>query len=222
MPHRITNRILTGLAGLGLAASLSACNMVITTEPTFLAADQGAPALREGLWINEEKGCDVDTKTPATTWPECANWIVVKDFAMSGIGEKGEAFNVPFVLAGGDPRVLQVRIEDDKKGEDGKAAALYLYMAIKPLKTDKQGRITAYRGWMVQCGPPPPKDAKKPDGNPRYGSLEPFPGMILDADLSGCGPEDKAALVRAAGLSEKYDEDAAKGESSRWLRDGDK
>eukprot|EP01030_Chromulinospumella_sphaerica_P017172 gene17172-16994_t len=218
MWHRIAFK---ALAAAALAASLSACNMVVTTEPTFLAEDQGKPTLREGLWVNEEKDCKFDIKAPAAKWPECAHWIVVKDSAMTGVSEKGEAFNVPFVLAAGDPRVLQIRIEDDKKGEDGKAAALYLYMGLKPLKTDTEGRITSYRGWIVQCGPPPPKDAKKPDGNPRYGTLKPSPGMIMDSDLSGCAPESKAALIKAAGLSEHFEELGAGGEASRWVRDGD-
>ncbi|MDB5469792.1 MAG: hypothetical protein JWR84_1352 [Caulobacter sp.] len=219
MWHRIA---LKGLAAAGLAASLSACNMVITTEPTFLAEDQGTPALREGLWVNPEKDCKFDIKARPTKWPECAHWVVIKGSAMTGVSEKGEAFNVPFVLAAGDPRVLQIRIDDDKKGDDGKAATLYAYMGLKPLKTDREGRIVAYSGWMVQCGPPPPKDAKKPDGNPRYGSLEPSPGMIMDDDLSGCAPESKAALIGAAGLSEHFEDGGANGEDSRWVRDGDK
>lgn len=219
MRHRIA---LKALAAAALAASLSACNMVVTTEPTFLAEDQGRPALREGLWVNEEKDCQFDIKAPAAKWPECAHWIVVRDSAMTGVSEKGEAFKVPFILAAGDPRVLQIRIEeDDKKTADGKTPAIYLYMGLKPLKTDKDGRITSYRGWMVQCGPPPPKDAKKPDGNPRYGTLTPSPGMVMDSDLSGCAPESKAALIKAAGLSEHFEELGASGEASRWVRDGD-
>ncbi len=221
MRDRITTWGLKALAAVGLAASLSACNMVITTEPTFLAEDAGKPALREGLWLNEEKGCKFDIKAPAPGWPECAHWIVVKNSAMTGVGDKGEAFALPFVLAAGDPRVLQVRIEDDNKA-DGKAAVLYVYMGIRPLKVDKAGAIVAYRGWMVQCGPPPPKDAKKADGNPRYGTLEPSPGMTMDAEGSGCTPESKAALIGAARLSEHFDEIGKDGEDSRWVRDGDK
>jgi hypothetical protein len=224
MRHLITGGVLKVTAAAGLAASLSACNMVVTTEPTFLAGDQGTPALREGLWVNPEKDCQFDVKAPATEWPECAHWIVIKDSAMTGANEKGETFNLPFVLAAGDPRVLQLRIEDeDKKNTDGGKAAIYLYMALRPIKTDADGKIVSYTGWMVQCGPPPPADAKRPDGNPRYGTLEPSPGMIMDDDLSGCAPENKAALIRAAGLSEKFDKDAAAGgEAARWVRDGEK
>ncbi|WGM39243.1 hypothetical protein [Caulobacter sp. NIBR1757] len=221
MRHRIVSWAFKGLAAAGLAASLSACNMVVTSEPTFLAEDQGMPTLREGLWVNKEKGCKFDIKAPATKWPECAHWIVVKGSAMTGVSDKGEAFNLPFILAAGDPRVLQIQLEDEKKGEDGKAATLYLYMGLKALKTDKEGRITAYSGWMVQCGPPPPKDAKKPDGNPRYGTLEPSPGMIMDDELSGCAPESKVALIKAAGLSEDFEDGGTGGEDSRWVRDGD-
>ena len=216
MRHRITSWALRGLAAVGLAASMSACNMVVTTEPTFLAEDQATPALREGLWVNQKDDCKFDIKRPATQWPECAQWIVIKGTSMTGVDEKGEAFDVPFVLAAGDPRVMQIRIADEKK------AAVYLYLGLRPLKFDKQGRIVSYTGWLTQCGPPPPKDAKRPDGNPRYGSLQPSLGMIMDDDLSGCAPEDKAALIRAAGLSEAYEEATDKDDVSRWVRDGDK
>jgi len=222
MRHRTTFWALRGLAAASLAALLSACNMVVTTEPTFLAQDQGTPNLREGLWVNEEKDCKFDIKTPATGWPECAHWIVVKGSSMTGVGDGGKAFDVPFVLAAGNPRVLQIKVEDDKVNADGEKAVIYLYMGIRPLKHDKQGRIVAYSGWMVQCGPPPPKDARKQDGNPRYGTLEPSPGIIMDSDLSGCAPTDKAALIGAAGLSEHFDDGSSNGNNSRWLRDGDK
>lgn len=221
MSHRITTWILKGLGGLGLAALLSACNMVVTTEPTFLAADQGAPALREGLWVSEEKGCDFDINQPAGAWPACARWMVIKDFALTGVTEEGERFRIPFVLSSGDPRVMQLRLEDEeKKTVDGQVASLYLYMGLRPLATDPQGRITAYAGWIVQCGPPPPMDAKRPDGAPRYGALAPSPGMIMDKESSGCAPRDKASLIRAAGLSEHYDAAAKSGEAIRWVRDG--
>lgn len=222
MGDRITTWALRGLAAVGLAATLSACNMVVTTEPTFMAADQATPMLREGLWVNEEKDCKFDLKADATTWPECAHWVVIKGSALTGVSDKGEAFSIPFVLAAGDPRVLQMRIEDEKAGEDGRKAAIYLYMGLRPRKSDKEGRIISYSGWIVQCGPPPPKDAKKPDGNPRYGTLKPSPGMIMDSDLSGCAPESKAALIKAAALSEKFEDLGASDEDSRWVRDGDK
>ncbi|RYF92531.1 MAG: hypothetical protein EON95_12090 [Caulobacteraceae bacterium] len=222
MWHRIAFK---ALAATAIAASLSACNLVVTTEPTFLAEDQATPALREGLWVNQKTGCDFDLKAPATSWPECANWIVVKGSAMTGVDEKGETFSAPFVLAAGDPRVLQFRVEDDadsKQAEDGKPAAIYLYMGMRPLEFDTAGRIVAYSGWVVQCGPPPPADAKRADGNPRYGSLTPAPGMIMDDDQSGCAPESKAALIGAARLSEVYETGADKTDVSRWVRDGDK
>lgn len=215
MRHRITSWVWRGLAAAALAASLSACNMVVTTEPTFLAQDQATPALREGLWVSPKKDCRFDIEAPATKWPECAQWIVIKGASMTGVDEKGEAFAVPFVLAAGDPRVLQIKIEDEKM------AAIYVYVGLRPLKYDKEGRIVSYTGWLTQCGPPPPKDAKRPDGNPRYGSLQPSPGMVMDADLSGCAPESKAALIRAAGLSEAYEEASDKDDVSRWVREGD-
>lgn len=216
--HRLAGWVLKGVAGLAMAASLSACNLVITTEPTYTAADAaGAPPVKDGLWATVEKGCEVDLKKPATEWPECANWIVVKDGAMTGVGDDGEPFKVPFVLAAGDPRVMQIEMQEKADGP-----RLYIYLGVKPLKTDAQGRITEYTGWIVQCGPPPPKDYKRPDGKPQFGTLKPSPGMVMDAEQSGCTPASKAALTGAARLSERYEGSEPKGEATRWVRDGDK
>lgn len=207
---------LRGLAIAGMAMSLGACNLVITAEPTFSAEDAGGAAgLRTGLWVNVDKDCDVDLAKPASTWPKCANWVVVKPDALSGTNENGESFSAPYVLAAGDPRVMQLALTEPESKE-----TLYLYLGLKALKLDDDGRIIEYAGWIVQCGPPPPKDAKKADGMPRFGSLEPFPGMIMDEQQSGCSPSSKAALIRAAGLSEAYDLDN-KGKVNRWLRDGE-
>ena len=151
MRHRIARWVLKGLAAAGLAASLSACNMVVTTEPMFLAQDQATPALREGLWVSPKKDCKFDIKTPTTTWPECAQWIVIRGSSMTGTDEKGEAFAMPFVLAAGDPRVMQLKIEDEKK------AAIYVYLGVRPLKFDKQGQTVEYRSaqvWRIENGKP--------------------------------------------------------------------
>lgn len=206
---------LKGLAALCLLASLSACNMVVTTKPTFFAGDAaGAPALRDGLWMRNEETCKFDTATPADKWPECAHWIQIEDGFIKGTGENGEPYKIAFVLTASDPRILQIEIPDDKT-----AAVLYLYMGIKPLKSDADGKIVEYSGWMVQCGPPPPKDAVKPDGKPVFGTLKPLPGMIMDPESSGCEPKDKAAMFGAAKASQAYD-NASKGEVNRWVRDG--
>lgn len=217
MRQRIVDWTLKGLAAAALSLGLSACNLVVTTEPTFAPSDAaGAPVLREGLWANIEGECDVDLSKPADSWPECADSIVVRDSAMTGKGKDGKPFTIPFVLAAGDPRVMQIDIDDpDTK------AKLYIYLGVKPRSHDDKGRITAYSGWVVQCGPPPPKDAKRANGQPRYGSLKPTPGMIMDDEDSGCKPSNKAALTRAAKASEHYEESGKDG-VSRWVRDGDK
>jgi hypothetical protein len=216
--RRLAEWALKAGAGLALAASLSACNLVITTEPTYTAADAaGAPALRDGLWVSVEKDCDVDLAKPATEWPECAGWVAIKDGAMTGVGDDGEAFKIPFVLAAGDPRVMQIELQEKADGP-----RLFMYIAVKPVKRDAEGRIVEYTGWIVQCGPPPPKDTKRADGQPRFGTLEPAPGMVMDAEQSGCTPSSKAALTGAAKLSEHYEGSEPKGGVTRWVRDGDR
>jgi len=202
-----------------LAAGLSACNLVTTTEPMFTTADaSGAPALREGLWANIEPDCKVDLKMPANRWPDCASRVVIQGGKLYEI-DKDEVVvqALAFVLAAGDPRILQVKLV----GEDEKAVEiLYFYVGLDPRKLDSQGRIVEYAGWLVQCGPPPPKDAKRPDGQTQYGTLEPFPGIIMDDNLASCGPADKAALSAAAAASLKLDAKASEGAVSRWVRDG--
>jgi hypothetical protein len=200
-----------------LAAGLSACNLVTTTEPMFAAADaSGAPALREGLWANIEPNCRVDLKQPASRWPDCASRVVIQDGMLYGKDKDDEGEQaLAFVLAAGDPRILQMRLVGDKAEE-----TLYFYIGLDPRKLDSQGRIVEYAGWLVQCGPPPPKDSKRPDGQTQYGTLEPFPGLIMDDNLASCAPVDKASLTAAAAASLKLDPEASGGAVSRWVRDG--
>jgi len=202
-----------------LAAGLSACNLVTTSEPMFTAADAaGAPALREGLWANIEPDCKVDLKKPASRWPSCAEGFVIQDgmlFSQDEASDKDQ--RAGFILASTDPRILQIKLT----GEDGNADQVgYFYFGVDPLKFDAQGRILEFTAWLVLCGPPPPKDYKLPDGERRYGTLEPFAGMIMDEALSDCSPVDENALAPAAAASLKLDPQASGGAASRWVRDG--
>lgn len=198
----------------GLAMGLGACNLVTTTEPMFDKADAaGTPQLKEGLWANLEHGCEADLKQPATEWPECAEWMVLKNGEMTGKSDdEKEETRIPVLIAGDDPPVMQLAMEDKDSKE-----TLYFYAGLGSIETDSEGRIIRYAGWIVQCGPPPPEDAKRPDGQPRWGTFEPTPGIIMDEALSGCRPQDETALFTAARASKDYASKDKPGEA-RWVR----
>lgn len=206
------------IAIAAMSAGLCACNMVMTTEPMFKAADAaGAPGLKEGVWVNMDADCKADLAGPVDGWPECASGVVLKDGAFRGEDKDGKTYAIPVVLAAGDPRILQVQIQDDAPSMAGESpGSIFLYVALEAVKSDAAGNIVEYRGWSVLCGPPPPEGSKQPNGKPRYGTLKPLPGLTLDAEQSGCTPADKAALIGAAKASRAFAPEAEG--VSRWLR----
>ena len=194
--------LLIVLAALGL----SACNLVYTEKPLWTAADsRGAPKLKPGVWINPKPDCVFEpTQTPL---PECAHAASVTAEAFGPPpGEApvpaGEPDRLPYVLVAGDPLVMQVELDLKK------ATRRWLYVGVRPMKTDRRGRIVEMRFWLAQCGPPPPK------GGERFVTNEPLAGLkVVEND---CIPESAAAVFRAAKASEAWDEDK---DSVRWLRD---
>lgn len=205
--------LLQGLAVVAAAAVLSACNIVVTETPMYAQADaSGAPQLREGVWAMLEGDCKADVTADPSTWPECAEPVTIQDGKFSGKNKEGEEETLPYILAAGDPRVMQIElIEPDSK------VTLYFYTGVEPLKVDDKGRITAFKAWMVQCGPPPAKDAKRANGQPRFVSETPTEGMQVDPEETMCMPVDKAALARAAAASKGYEDD--KGSRAIWARE---
>lgn len=206
-------RFLTTLGLAIAAASLAACNIVVTEAPMFSEADaSGAPVLKPGLWGMLDGPCEGDLSGPVEAWPECAEGVTITAKAMTGKNKKGEEESLDYILASGTPRVMQVGLaEPDSK------VTLYFYTGVEPLASDGQGRITAFKGWIVQCGPPPPKDAKRADGQPRTVTLEPVEGMSIDPQETMCMPADKDTVRRAAAASKGYEAD--KGSKAVWVRE---
>jgi len=227
-----------GLAIAGCAL-LSACNVVLTNEPLFTQADAaGAPTLRPGVWLFfKQEGCDVDSAKPFVDWPDCAGGGLVKEGKIAGHksgAPKDELERTPVVLAAGDPRVAQLRVDVDV-GADAQASASgdatasasasggghsqpYGYAAVRPTKLDEAGRIVAFRFWPVACGPPPPKD--KSGADTAAGTLKPLPGMDMKPGDPVCSTSSKAALRAAAKASEAWAEGPIP--EARWIRDGDR
>lgn len=224
---------MTGLAVVA-ALALGGCNFVITPAPVLTKADSvgGAP-LKEGLWAQVSPDCDVDFSKPVTTWPECAEWTVVKDGQFQGKkesksegGGKTKASekleSLPFVLGAGEPRVLQMGVKFDKV-EDKEAAALlgeaiYFYLGLRPVKSDPDGKITEYGVWALQCGKPPAKGEKDAEGAPKAVTDTPLPDVTMRKDSMGCTVKDAAALRRVAAASKDWDVDDISGRTVRWVR----
>jgi hypothetical protein len=209
-------------------ALLGACNMVMTKEPLFTAADAaGAPAMKAGLWRQGgDSSCRFDEAQPLASWPACANGFLLKDNGEVGAyqtqaGKK--TWNVtPFILASGNPRVFQTRLDASLGGAMLTLPPMYMYAAIEPTKLDAGGRITAVTTWFVLCGPPPPAGAKAPDGtSTRNGTLQPLPGLTMDASANDCVTTSPDAVRHAAAASRQWmPPDTFT--SDHWVREGDR
>ena len=218
---------------------LGACNVVVTKEPLFAQADSaGAPTLRPGVWlIFEQPDCKVDTAKPFVDWPDCAGGGLVGNGEITGHksgAPRDELEKTPIVLAAGDPRIAQVPVDVDVSAQasasasggatasasasGGGQARPYAYAALRPTKFDAQGRITAFRFWPVDCGPPPPKD--KNGADVAAGTLHPLPGMEMKPGDAFCSTHSKDALRTAAKASEAWADGPIP--EAHWLRDGDR
>ena len=207
---------------------LGGCNMVVTKTPLFAKSDTaGVPQLRPGVWIQQsDKPCDLDVSKPLADWPDCAKGTIVLDGKLGGYNTDADGkktlSTVDAVIAGGDPRVIQVRMTDlgIKGVGDVPLGPMYFYMAVRPTKIDEAGRITAYVAWPALCGPPPPQAAKTQAGGMRFGTLTPLPGLTMDKDDNNCTTTSQDALRTAAVASEKWTPpDTLSVE--HWVRDGD-
>lgn len=207
------------LLGLLLLLSLSACNRVQTTTPLF-AHEVGAPTLKDGVWLIEnkqdlmlqldrEEPCPVDVSRKVSRWPECASWFVVEGGQV--LTPEGKSRRHPgwdrhsLVVSAGEPAVLQLGDVD----EDGEAQ--YNYFGLKSVSLDAEGRLVAADTWTVQCGPPPPQG----DGQPtRYLTWELLPGLTAEGD--NCTTTSPDAVRAAATASRAWAGDAGR---VRWVRD---
>ncbi len=205
--HRTTLRACMILA---LAVALGGCNMVYSERPLFTAADAvGAPPLRPGLWTTSDPKCRVDEARPVQRWPKCAEWGLVRatDVLEFKADAKPAAWtSTEYVLASGDPRVLQTPF-DDKNG------SAFIYVALKPLRLDDQGRIVAFTTWTVLCGPPPPAPAPNATDKRRV-TLEPLPGLEIKDD--NCIAREPGPVRNAAKASQAW---SATSQTQHWVRD---
>ena len=213
------------MAAVALAATLAGCgNAVTSTKPLFSERDaRGQAQPRPGVWgyssSTKLPNCKVDTSQPFTTWDECAGGFVVRPGEILGKVAGGEtlALDYRFVLARGAPAVFQVLVVVDKD-----LAGRYYYTGMRPVKFDKQGRVTELKAWQAMCGPSPPDD---PTGHAAKLTDRMIRGLTADARKENCvatsaapvrvsvKDSDAWAIKSGGGVNEMY---------VQWIRDGER
>jgi hypothetical protein len=212
------------------ALMLGGCNLVVSQTPVFQTADAaGAPPFKPGFWASPDPGCTFDESTPFDAWPKCANGSEIQPDAMiatvdpttvtaspdakAGSGPRKVA--LAYVLAAGDPRILQIdlHIPEAGLGELG----FFYFVAVNPTRFDDAGRITAAQLWPVQCGPPPPPQTTQTanGGDMTKGMVTQHPLPGLKVDNGECTPVDKAAVRGAAAPSRAWADNVGE---LHWVR----
>jgi hypothetical protein len=217
---------------LAAALMLGACNLVVSETPVFSAVDsQGAPPFKPGIWASPDPGCDFKTSEPVDSWPKCANGTTIGETAIQGTMDPGslaatdsshapetgpQKVALPYVLAAGDPRVMQVdmKLPDAPLGKFG----VFYFVAVHPTAFGADGRITAAEMWIVQCGPPPPPQTSK-DSDMTKGMVTQHPLPGLKVDNGECTPVNKAAVLRAAQASHAWADQVG---DMHWVREADR
>lgn len=198
--------LLIAIAGL----TLGACNVVMSEQPLFGAADEArAPAFRDGAWVSMTAECQAQWSDPQAAPPPCAEHGQVAGGRLVAPDDPAQAV----IVAGGDPLIVQVRFSQEEAAT-GKPFTIHIYGALKPTLLDARGRVVEARRWLVLCGEPPPGAG---EGSLRRGehlTRRPLPGLTVDAELGVCRARTPAAVRNAARASEAWDEEKA---VLRWV-----
>lgn len=207
------------LLGLCVVLLMGGCNLVTTDQPLFFASDApDAPRLRNGLWVIDDvdgSDCRFDPGMPVNRWPDCADWMLVRDGELLGYdppeneygADVGEWTRRLFILAAGEPMVLQFE-------EPSNERPTFLFLGLEATAGDST-RIIAIRTWPVVCGPPPPHGAMIGDKR-RYVTLDPLPGLIVNSER-GCTATEASVVRNAASWSRSRANDQVGG--AHWIRD---
>ncbi|MET0293841.1 MAG: hypothetical protein ABW042_02405 [Phenylobacterium sp.] len=184
------------------AATLSACNVVMSEAPLFDQADAAkAPPFKDGEWLAMSGEC-LAGWTNQQTPPDCARHGQVRGGRL--VIPDDDAQDV--LMAGGEPLILQIRFSQ-KDASSGEPFVMHIYGALKPTARDAQGRITEARNWLVLCGPPPPEAKGSSLNTWEHLTNRPLPGLAIDRKLGICRAREAAAVRRAAAASEAWDDE---------------
>lgn len=193
------------------ALALAGCNLVYSEKPLFSAADSRGAQFRPGVWMKPEPGCDFDRAKPLKEWPECAGGIILRADRMVDPKQSGK--EVAYVLADGEPPVVQIPFDEKLK------KPIFVYAGVRVSKTDERGRITEFRTWIAQCGPPPPKP--KDGAKPSFVTDHPLPGLKIDKESGMCIATSPGPVRVSVRASEAWDDGDKSKVPASWLRDGE-
>ncbi|MEO6255688.1 MAG: hypothetical protein ABIO69_02665 [Sphingomicrobium sp.] len=172
----------TSLWLLPLCTALSACNMAVSDHPMFSAKDRLTTPLKDGLWVADDPDCAFDINLPKEKWRNCAIWTIISgNKFVEFSAAKGEDRPLGFLVAGGQPPIVQIDTI-----EDGQHA--YLFVAVDPTGRDAAGAVTSLNLWGIACG-----TVKTAGSN----QVDPYPGID-----KACHPLSTDAL-RAAALASR-------------------
>jgi hypothetical protein len=216
---------------LAAALMLGGCNLVVSQTPVFSSSDAaGAPPFKPGFWASPDPGCDFKESAPFDAWPKCANGSEIQRDALiatvdptavtattsdNKTASGPKKVGLPYVLAAGDPRVMQVDLHIPEAGL-GQLGFFY-FVAVKPTRFDDDGRITAAQLWPIQCGPPPPPQTTQSanGGDLTKGAVTEHPLPGLKIANGECNPVDKDAVRNAASPSRAWADNVGE---LHWVR----
>lgn len=213
--------MLRSLSAILLALGLTACAAVTSERPLIGAADtHGAPVPRPGVWIMPSAGCRFSPRASVASWPDCANGALISPSTI--IGGKRDATGafteaLSYELAAGDPAIMEIFTPPSRDPGD----PAIVYVGVRPLAADADGKITQARVWMALCGPPPIANGQAPSTKP----AKLPPGLTPVKGKTYCLVKSQAALRAAVARSEAW---AFRGTPddygliARWVRDGEK
>ncbi len=178
---------------------LGACNMAISETPVFDERDAAKLVPREGIWLSDDPDCRFDPGLSETQWPGCAIWLIVHSNGRELLLQdgKGEAQQARYVIAKGQPTIVQILWRDEAK-DDGKT--FYVFFGLEPGGAQPDGTFVTASSWEVKCGV---KDASSSE-------IAAYPGITPE-----CRPE-LAKSIRSAAVASRPTAEMAM--DWRWLR----
>ena len=201
---------------------LGGCNTVYSEKPLFTAEDAaGAPPLKPGLWmtyqLEGDEPCRFDFNRPVRKWPDCVSWVLVREGDVLQFGDNGKErvwISHAYILAAGQPRILQTTWLSSGADHEGSGTNSQ-FSAVVPIGHDESGRISDYRTWEAQCGPPNATQYP-PDSGPHPTTLAPLPGLVMNEDGNSCEAKDREAVRRSVAATEAWDTNR---NAAHWVRE---
>jgi hypothetical protein len=223
--------LVRGLLIAFLALLASGCNLLVADESWLeQVEDEAEPhKFRDGLWIIEGEKCRFDEAKALAEWPSCADFVVISSNTWySPEWEEGPVDGLKLRMTGwtaqstlivsGDPAMIEVKVTQKDEASDEERESPYMYLGLRLVSADKQGKATAIRLWPARCGPVRnPSRRVSSDGRTvgTYVTSQPFPGLIIDS--YNCKAQSLDALKSAIRSSEDLADNVRR---ARWVRSG--